>query len=163
MLAMLTEHVLLSGSTMAFATFLCPQYASGSSPAIKSPRGQEQCRLQQRQPRHRCPPPAAEEPISRLPHLTQHLALTAKLSMVPMADNTPSAAHPTQAGMVEPTGLRPFRQETSHSVLMPATRMNCVAHGYGAAPVAQARPEVHASSNRRLSHQFQDVVISWLV
>lgn len=160
MLATLTERVLLSASTMASVTFPCPQYASGSSPATKLPRGREQCRLQHRQPRQYCRPLAAKRSTSRLPHPTQHLALTANLSMVLMADNTLSAAHPTQAETVGPIGPKPSRQETSHNVSMPATKMNFVAHGCGADPVALVRPEVHASSNRRLNHQSQEVEIS---
>lgn len=162
MLATLTERVLSSASTMASVTFPCPQYASGSSPATKLPRGQEQCRLQQRQPLHHCQPLAAEQSTSRLPHRNQHLATTAKLSMVLMGDNTPSAANLTQVEMVGPIGPKPSHQETSRNVSMPATKINFVAHGYGADPVAQVRLEVHASSNRRPNHQSQEVEISLL-
>lgn len=160
MLATLTERVLPSGSTMASVTFPCPQYASGSSPATKLPRGQEQCRLQQRHPPHHCQPLAAEQSTSRLPHRTQHLATTAKLSMVLMGDNTLSVAHLTLAETGGPTGPKPSRQETSHSVSMLAIKTNFVAHGCGADLVALVRPEVHASLNRRLNHQSPVVEIS---
>jgi hypothetical protein len=165
MLATPTERAPLLVSNKASVTFLCHQYASGSSLATKSPRGQERCRLQHRQP----PPPrryrqipVAEQPISRLLHRTQHLALTAKLSMVLMVDNTLSAAHLTQVETVEPIGPIPSRQETSHNVSLSATKMSSVAHGCGAEPVAQESPEAHASSNRRLSRQFQGVETSLL-
>lgn len=163
MLAMLTERALLSNSTKVSVTSLYPQYASDSSLAIRSLRGQELCRLPHRQPpppRHYRQTPVAELPTSRLLHRIQHLAITAKLPVVLMADNTLSAAHLTQVETVEPIGPILSRQETSHNVSLSATKMSSVAHGYGADLVAQASPEVHASSNRRLSRQFQDAETS---
>ena len=163
MLATPTERAPLLVSTKASVTSLYPQYASDFSLATKSLRGQERCRLQHRQPlppRHYRQTPAAELPISRLLHRTQHLALTAKLSMVLMVDNTLSAAHLTQAETVEPIGPTPSHRETSHNVSLSATKTSSVAHGYGADLVAQVSPEVHASSNRRLSRRFQDVETS---
>src|SRR4051812_23241734 len=79
-----------------------------------------------------------------------------------MADNTILVALPTPAEMVEPLKSWTLRQATSHNVLMLATKSRSAAHGYGADPGAQAKPEDHASSNRRLNRQFREVPVWWL-
>jgi hypothetical protein len=151
-----TERAPLSGSTMASATSPCLQYASGSPLGINSLQDQEQCRLQQRQPRlprHYLHLPVVEQIANQLPHQVQRLAMMARFLTALMAGNTPSAAHLTRAEP-ELIGPKPSRQETSHNVSLSAIKTRNVAHGCG------ADPKTYATSNKRLSHQFQEVVIS---
>jgi hypothetical protein len=152
-----TERAPLSDSTMASATSLCLQYASGSPLGINLLQDQEQCRLQQRQPRrprHYLHLPVVEQMANQLPHQAQHLAMTARFLMALMAGNTPSAAHPTRAGL-ELTGPKPSRQVISHNVSLSAIETRSVALGCG------ADPKTYVTSNKRLNHQFQEVAISW--
>jgi hypothetical protein len=153
-----TERAPLSDSTMASATSPCLQYASGSPLGINSLQDQEQCRLQQRppqRPRHCLHLPVVEQMANQLPHQVQHLAITARFLMAPMADNTPLTALLTRVEL-EPIGPKPSRQETSHNVSLSAIKTRNVAHGCG------ADPKTYATSNKRLSHQSREVVISWL-
>jgi len=166
MLATQMECALLLVSTMVSVISLYLLYALDSFPAISSPQGPEQCRLQHRQPprpHHYCQSRAKGLLTSRPRHQRQHLATMAKFSTGLMADNIPLAAHLTPAETVALLRWWTLRQATLRNVLMLATKSHSAAHGCGADPGARAKPEEHASSNRYLNRQFQEVPVWWLV